>query len=385
LQIYDRRERFLVGAADLVLSAARIGRRSATTGSPLRILLLRLERIGDLLMTLGAIELVRARAPRAEIHLVVGSWNEDIARLVAAVDSIETLDVPWLAREGGGTAAGALAARARTWRSRKFDLAINFEPDIRSNGLLALGRMPRRVGYRSGGGGHLLTDAIDYEPGRHTAANAERLVNVALPDAAHPARGSPAHPRLPLSDEARRQAAEILGDVFPGRLLIGVHPSGGRPVKQWHPERFAESAVRLARERGATIVLTGTSGERPLVERVRQFFPSDVAVVDAARPMTLPVFGALLERFQLFITGDTGPMHLAAAVGTPVVAIFGPSDPARYGPLTARARIVTADLWCRPCNRVRKPPERCTGRVPDCLNGVSVDAVVRAAGELLTA
>jgi ADP-heptose:LPS heptosyltransferase len=76
-------------------------------------------------------------------------------------------------------------------------------------------------------------------------------------------------------------------------------------------------------------------------------------------------------------------MHLAAAVGTPVVGIFGPSDPVRYGPLIDRRRIVTVDLWCRPCNRVRKPPERCTGRVPDCLSLLETDAVYQAASDLL--
>jgi len=76
-------------------------------------------------------------------------------------------------------------------------------------------------------------------------------------------------------------------------------------------------------------------------------------------------------------------MHLAAAVGTPVVVLFGPSDPSRYAPLTDRARIVTIDLWCRPCNRVRWPPARCVGRVPDCLSGIDVDQVCQAADDLL--
>jgi ADP-heptose:LPS heptosyltransferase len=77
-------------------------------------------------------------------------------------------------------------------------------------------------------------------------------------------------------------------------------------------------------------------------------------------------------------------MHLAAAMGTPVVALFGPSDPKRYGPLARKARVVRVDLWCSPCGRVRLPPERCRGHVPDCMDGISVDAVVTAANELLT-
>jgi ADP-heptose:LPS heptosyltransferase len=88
---------------------------------------------------------------------------------------------------------------------------------------------------------------------------------------------------------------------------------------------------------------------------------------------------ALLSRARLVLTGDTGPMHLAAAVGAPVVAVFGPSMPWRYGPVSTAHRIVRVDLWCAPCNRIRKPPERCQGHTPDCLVGVTVDAVTSAA------
>jgi ADP-heptose:LPS heptosyltransferase len=91
----------------------------------------------------------------------------------------------------------------------------------------------------------------------------------------------------------------------------------------------------------------------------------------------------VLKRLAIFVTGDTGPMHLAAAVGTPVVALFGPSVPARYAPLTTDSRVVRVDLPCSPCNRIRRPPDRCRGRVPECLDGISVDAVLAAARGLL--
>jgi ADP-heptose:LPS heptosyltransferase len=95
------------------------------------------------------------------------------------------------------------------------------------------------------------------------------------------------------------------------------------------------------------------------------------------------VLAAVLQRLAVFVTGDTGPMHLAAAVGTPVAAVFGPSDPARYAPLTSRARIVRIDLPCSPCNRIRLPPDRCRGHVPDCLDRITADAVFRAAVEIM--
>src|SRR5262245_31227827 len=123
LQIYDPRERRLVGIADLALGCiAAIGRlvpngRRSPSG-PRRVLLLRLERIGDLLMTAEAIANVRQRLPEAEIHLAVGSWNAEIASLFPGMDRIETLDLPWLARNDAGASTQQLIQRAREWRRR---------------------------------------------------------------------------------------------------------------------------------------------------------------------------------------------------------------------------------------------------------------------------
>lgn len=385
LQIYEPRERLTVGIADLLLTAGSrlsgLWARARRGGLPGRVLLLRLERIGDLLMTLRAIDAVRTRVPEATIHLVVGSWNAPLARLLPGIDTYETLDAPWLARHAAGASNGELLRRAWAWRTQGFDLAINFEPDIRSNLLLALSGAGRRVGFSSGGGGRLLTQSLEFDRSTHTAVNTLRLVDAALPPGSS-AGSSYGADRLSIPEDARHEALRLLGR--PGAsLLIGVHVSGGREVKQWHVDRFAAVATRLARGLGATVVLTGAPEDKPLVGRLVSLLPSDVQVLDVAGAVGLPILAALLERLSLFVAGDTGPMHLAAAVGTPVVALFGPSDPARYGPLSDRAHVVTADLWCRPCNRVRRPPTRCTGRVPDCLHAIDVDTVVVAAEHLL--
>jgi ADP-heptose:LPS heptosyltransferase len=386
LEIYDPRERWLVGLSDL---AVRVSAPVVTLGSrgpaapPRRILLLRLERIGDLLMTLGAIETVRRRAPEAAIHLVVGSWNRSLAEMLTAVTTVESLDAPWLARGTRGDPPWRLVRQAGAWRGR-FDLAINFEPDVRGNALIGWSRTPRRVGFSSGGGGGWLTDALVRDPAAHTAVNAGRIVDLALPPGLNEAESPAAISRLVVPEGVRHQASQLLRGVGSDRVLVGVHASGGRPVKQWPVERLAGVATRLARERGAVIVLTGTPADRPLVDGLAAALPRDVTTIDVAGEMALPVFAGLLECLSVFVTPDTGPMHLAAAVGTPVVGIFGPSDPARYGPLSDRARVVTADLWCRPCNRVRRPPDRCVGRVPDCLKRIDEDAVYHATDELLS-
>jgi ADP-heptose:LPS heptosyltransferase len=380
LQIYDGRERAVVGAADVALRAmapfVRLLRRRSD-GAPKRILLLRLERIGDLLMALDAIADVVAGAPAAEIDLVVGSWNAAVAGAIRGVHRVETLDAGWLARDGEGLDLPQLLGRARRWRERQYDLAINFEPDIRTQLLLGVSGAARLVGFASGGGGPLLDVALAFNPRDRTSDNARRLVASALevPCSANTAR-------LDIPPAARDRARELLpGSGLP---LVGVHVSGGREIKQWPVERFAEVAARLARERDATIVLTGSPVDEPLVHLARQRLRT-LRIADLSGALDLLTLAAVLERLDLLVTGDTGPMHLAAAVGTPVVAVFGPSDPNRYAPRGERHRVVRVDLPCSPCNRIRRPPSRCAGHTPECLASIDVDRVFDAAVQTLSA
>jgi ADP-heptose:LPS heptosyltransferase len=185
---------------------------------------------------------------------------------------------------------------------------------------------------------------------------------------------------LVLPDDARAAAdARLAGRARP---LIGIHAPGGRESKQWHLDRFAAVGRAVAERHGGTIVLTGGAGDRAIVDRVKRDLSLDPSrVVDACGDVTLPELAAVLDRLDVLLTGDTGPMHLATAVGTPTVALFGPSDPRRYGPRSAAADVIRIDLPCAPCGQVRLPPERCRGHVPDCLDGINVarvtDAVVR--------
>ena len=384
LQIDDRLERRLVGAADLALNPwAEINawRQPVTDLEPPpgRVLLFRLERIGDLLMTLGAIGAIRARLPHAELRLVVGSWNAPLAHCMPAVDAVETFDVPWLSRERPGSTLPTAARQSAAWRRHGFDLAINFEPDIRSNALLAASGARRRAGYASGGGGGFLTDALDYDRTIHSAANAQRLVERALPAERYPPAAEASN-RIPflMPRAAHETADRLLAAHDGGGPLVGINPGAGRLVKEWPPERFAAVSAALAANDGATIVLLGGEGDRQQAEGVRRALPSGIALIDLVGQAPLVELAAVLARLSVLITGDTGPAHLAATVDTPVVAIFGPTDPNRYAPSTPRAEVVHADLWCRPCGRLRHPPERCTHGAPDCLTGVDTGAVVAA-------
>ena len=389
LQIDNHLERRLVGVADLAIApwaAINAWRRPAADNEPppRRVLLFRLERIGDLLMTLPAISALRARLPNAELRLVVGSWSAPLAHCMPAIDAVETFDVPWLSRERPGSKLRAAAAQSAGWRRRGYDLAINFEPDIRSNALLVASGARCRAGYTSGGGGGFLTDALDYDRTIHSAANAQRLVDRILPVQRHPLAAE-ASSRAPfVIPGAAHRAADLLLVTHDDRgPLVGINPAAGRLVKEWPPERFAAVAAALAKDTRATIVLLGAEGDGAKADGVRRALRGTGPVIDLVGRAPLVELAAVLARLSLLITGDTGPAHLAATVGTPVVAIFGPTNPVRYAPLAPRGEVVHADLWCRPCGRLRRPPVRCTHGAPDCLTGVETAAVAATARRLL--
>ena len=251
LQIYEPRERLLVGLADTALAPLGWLRRRAPGGDVRRVLLLRLERIGDLLMVLDALQDARRVWPHAEIDLVVGRWNAPIAGLVPGLHHVEVADAPWLARESGGDGWRRLVARARSWRTRDYDLVINFEPDIRSNFLAWLSGAPRRLGYSTGGGAAWLTEALPYDPSAHVGVNARRLVAHAAGSSAaapHPATTWPRLQLPPTPTTARRRCwarcrvrSSVCTPAAAGRRSSGISTDSPKWAGRWRATRAPRS------------------------------------------------------------------------------------------------------------------------------------------------
>jgi ADP-heptose:LPS heptosyltransferase len=146
-------------------------------------------------------------------------------------------------------------------------------------------------------------------------------------------------------------------------------------------------AGRLQRELGATIMITGSEADRPLAREVAAALPE--RAIDLTGRLSVRETLAVIAGLDLFLSPDTGPMHMACAVDTPSVSVFGPSDPVRYfsggsGEPGSRHVVVRPDLWCSPCNLISKPPAECVGpEGPECLRAVTVDAVSAVALRVL--
>jgi ADP-heptose:LPS heptosyltransferase len=382
-------ERALLAAADLPLRV--LGRAPVLDGAPLaaervrEILVLRLDRIGDVLMSLPALADLRRAYPGARIRLAVGRWSEEIARR-APVDEVLVWSAPWVGRPSeGAETRRALWGHALSLRAPRLDLALDLQGDVRAAWLLALTGARERIGYANTGGARLLTRVVPLDETVSWTLQNRRAVAAATGGATI---GEGARVEL-LTASDRQRAREILAaEGLDGhRPIVGLHASGGRPVKQWAAGRWREVAQRLAAEFGAALVLTGTAADRSLAAEVARGLSG--AVRDFTGRLSLIDSLAVIGALDLFLSADTGPMHMAAAVGTPSVSVFGPSDARRYfsggtGAPGTRHVVVQPDLWCAPCNLIRRPPLECLGPDgPECLRLVTVDEVHGAAARLL--
>lgn len=308
--------------------------------------------LGDLLMALPALEAAGAA------DVVVRRWLVPLLELAPIQGRILPLD--------GGRAGFVRAVRAL--RERRYRRGVLLTPSFSAALLFALGGVSDRRGTATDGRSFLLSDAVapDSLAGMHRAAAYLHLVT------GRPGGDPPPPPRLAIPAALRDAWEELVG---PARgVRVGIFPGSNASSRRWDPERFAELAARLVRE-GAQVVVFGGPGERELTARV-----AGGVAFDAGGRTDLPLLAAGLASCDLLVTNDSGPMHLAAVVGTPTVSLWGAGDPASTGPLGAGHVLLRhAELPCVPCvkNECRR---RGAGTfLPEaereCLRLVSVDQV----------
>jgi len=260
-------------------------------------------------------------------------------------------------------------------------LAVVLRFDHWWGALLAyLAGIPRRVGYDVAEVRPFLTEAVPYVPGRHEVkqnlALVERAAGCELPMA-----DSPLEFHLTIEDRAFAEGFLTERGVGEGDLLICIHPGAGAPVKLWREEAWARVGDALAQRYGAKIILTGSAGERPLCEAIARRMAAEPIV--AAGETTLGGLAALMARSRLVLGVDSGPLHLAVAVGAPTVHLYGPVDSRTFGPWGDPARhvVITSNMDCIPCNRLDYAPEELDEH--PCVRNIPAEHVLGAAERLL--
>jgi len=352
------------GARGKSPAARSAGPRGGYVGRVQSVLLLRLSSLGDVLFAIPVVERLRAAKPELKITFLVEDRFEDIPRAVRAID--EVLVFP---RRRG---FGAVARHLSDLRSRRFDAVIDLQGNLKSAIHLAALRGSHKIGFSAQAGregnAYFLDEAVT--PPAQAIHRVDRFLALLSPLKILTHRERP----IPLDvGDDRRAAAAAWRESHASDSVAVLHPgtSAFGAFKRWPPERFGEFAFSIAKERGVRSVVSGGPGEERLVE----------AAVAASRGAAVPMTGVrslldLTSRMalaDLVVAGDTGPLHLANRMGVPVIALFGPKDPNKYGPAFSPSAVIRRDdVPCSPCTR-----RWC--EAPACMAALRMEPVLEAA------
>jgi heptosyltransferase-2 len=326
--------------------------------------------VGDAIMALPALRAVRGRFPEAEIAILARPYVADIYRGQEVCDELIAYD----ANEAHGGFAGR-ERLAGELRAKKFDVALLLQNAFDAAWLAWRAGIPERIGYARDGRSLLLTKAVRVPRAGEIPAH-EKYYYLELLRRAGWLEGLPEenYIQLKVSEEGREGAERVLREAGVRtvglRVAIGAGASYGS-AKCWAPERFAEIARRMQTEKDAEVILFGAAGETAVSNAIAaEMSKRPIDLTGKTKIAELP---ALLSRCDLFVGNDSGAMHVAAAVGLPVVAVFGPTDPLGTAPVTPRCTIVQQKPYCSPCFLRKCPTDhRCMKSVTSEMVGAAV-------------
>ena len=324
-----RRKRAILAAFDAVarpLSSIILRERRTPESQVRKILVLELWHMGDVVLATPVLQNLRAMYPDARITLLAKTHALELLQHSPLVDEIVPFDFPWTAMSAKYDPSrydpGAIRELVTRLRSMEFDLSIDCRMDLRSNMLTRAIRAKRRIGYDFGGGGFLLTDAVTAPPAdQHKIDDWLGLLEpLGKSDSARSVS-----PSLTVTDAERGEAQRVLGmyDITDADTVVGIHPGGSHEAKRWATDNFAAVAQALAdRRKVRLVVFVDPEGKG-----------SDMQLGDAAFVRTsIREMMALFTQCDVLVCNDSGPMHIAAALGVPVVAVFRTGNPKAYGP-----------------------------------------------------
>lgn len=337
-----------------------------------RILVVKLGALGDVVLATPTFRALKKKYPKGKLTVLTDQAFETVLAMSGDVDEIQTIQ------------RGRLRSRPGAWlrlagrlRREHFDLCVDLQNTWRTHLMALAAGIPRRLGFRRGPMAWCLTDRVAREAARLSPVEQQGRLLARL-GILH---FDPAlHLRLPegLSNALGSRLAEEWIGAGQGYVVFAAGASRDWPSKQWKAERFRELAGRLHQAFGRRVILVGDNHEQP---RAREILKgaADGAIANWVGKTTLPELAALIARADLVVTGDSAPLHLAAAFGTPAMAFFGPTDPARHLPPGRVRALYRRAVPCQPCYS-----GTCRWHEPQaCLAAITVDDAFAVAGDLL--
>lgn len=345
------------------------------------VLCVRLDAMGDVLMTTPALRALRDAVDGRRLTLLTSPSGAAIARMIPEVDDVIVYDAPWLKATAPRHDSTPDHAMLRQIRDRDFDAAVIFtvfsQNPLPSALFCHLADIPLRAAHCRENPYQLLTTWLrETEPDQGIGHEVERQCRLV---AALGARAEPSRLSLSVPARARERIDTLLaraGIDRDGTWLV-LHPGATASSRRYPPESFAQAVTRVQHETGATVVITGDAGERALAERIRDALPGPA--VSLAGDLSLEELVALISATPLLLTNNTGPAHIAAAVGTPVVVLYALTNP-QHTPWRVESRVLSHDVPCRNCFK-----SVCPHGHNACLTGIPPDDVSAAVLELLAA
>jgi heptosyltransferase II len=329
---------------------------------PERIVVVQTAFIGDVVLALSLMQVLRNRYPSARLGLVTTPASAVLAEGHPAVNTLHVFD-----KRRSRRGALGLKSMADELRQMKYDVALVPHRSLRSALLCLLAGIPFRVGFDRGIGRFLMTKRMRYSK-RH-----EVVRNASLAEPLGFSLVQPPTPVIHLSPDEVKNASLILEGIQPGGRWVALAPGSAWNTKRWPEESFARLAV-LLKKQGFSVLLTGSAQDAPLCERIAGAAGGGVA--NLAGLQGLRGSAALLNRCKVLVSNDSAPMHIAVAVRTPVIAIFGPTTPEfGFAPLGPHDRIVeTSGLRCRPCTI--HGSTKCPVKTFDCMKSIVPERVL---------
>ena len=366
----SRLKRLLAFFFDLLGSCfvklARSFKKSQTDFHLDRILLIRLDHLGDVVMIKPSIRLLAKKFPGLKIDLLISEEVKPLFQDDPDLHEIITMKHGWFSNSPPAKILSESQVILTTLKKNAYNTAIDFRGDLRNIFLMALAGIPRRIGYGITGGGFLLTDQGRYQPETHqTGLNQQLLKFLEIDEQIveqKPFQYSPERKRLFWNQWSNR-----FKDIHP---RIVIHPGAGYPSKRWQGSKFHELILKILRDEVAQIILIGTENEKTLLPPLTK---NSELLVDLRGKTKLEELPILFDSCDLYLGNDSGPAHVAAAQGIEMIVLFsGTNDSKVWRPWSDKLHLIEEKVPCSPCeSRI------CPLQHHDCMNHISVDSVLK--------